>query len=397
MRNFKLTSKRMLSVEPSITLMITSQALDMKNAGEDVIILSAGEPDYITPEYIRKEAINAINNGFTHYTQTAGIPQLRKAIVQKLKQDNNLDYDISGIIVSTGAKQSIYNVVESTIDSGDEVIIPSPYWVSYPEMVKLSDGKPVIIKTEKNKFMLSAEELERNITERTKIVLINSPNNPTGVVYDEKTLKELSEVIVKHNLLCISDEIYEKVTYNGVKHISIASLGEDIKERTIVVNGFSKAYAMTGWRIGYAAGPKEIIQQCIKLQGHSTSCPSSIGQAAALAAISSNSPEVEEMHNTFNKRRIYLKEYLDKIDSISYVEPLGAFYYFIKVDNFYGKNGINDSVSFAKYLLEKANIAVTPGKAFGNDKYIRISYAISTKDIERAIMKFDYIIKDLSE
>ena len=397
MKHEIFTARRLLLVEPSITLVITGEALARREAGDDIMILSAGEPDFITPKYIRDYAIEAIERGFTHYTETAGILPLRELIVKKFKEDNGLDYAPSNIIVSTGAKQSIFNVMESILDDNDEVIIPSPYWVSYPEIVHLAGGKPVIVDTEEDGFILTAEKLKKNISNRTKAIILNTPNNPTGMVYYKDTLEELADVIVENDLLCISDEIYEKVLYDGKKHYSIAALGEDIKNNTVVINGFSKSYAMTGWRIGYAAGPEFIIKNCLKLQGHSTSCPSSIGQAAAYAALKNKNEEFDNMLATFDKRRRYIMEKLDQLEGISYIRPEGAFYFFINISNFYGHKGVNDSLSFCNYLLKNGNVAVTPGKAFGMDDYIRISYAVSTAEIERAMERFKKVLEMLVE
>ncbi len=372
-------AKRVLAVKPSATLAISAQAKELRKKGENVINLSAGEPDFATPDYIKDAAINALKQNFTRYTDTAGIKELREAISHKLRKENILNYSPEEIIVSTGAKQTLYNALMVLCNAGDEVIFPAPYWVSYPEMVRLAEAIPVVLPT-KN-FKIEPQELEKIITGRTKVIILNSPANPTGVVYKKEELKEIAEIIIRHNIYCLSDEIYEKIIYDSIKHISIATLNDRIKNLTIVINGFSKSYAMTGWRLGYAAGNKEIIAGMKKLQSHSTSCPNSIAQKAALAALGGNQSAVEEMRKEFEKRRNFLLKRLKEIKDISFPEPEGAFYIFLSHPQ------ISDSLNFAKKLLEKEKLAVVPGIGFGKEGYLRISFAASLEEIEEGVKR----------
>ncbi len=379
-------AKRVLAVKPSATLAISAQAKELKRKGENVINLSAGEPDFATQDYIKKAAIKALKENFTRYTDTAGIKELREKISLKLKKDNDLNYSPEEIIVSTGAKQALYNALMVLCNPGDEVIIPAPYWVSYPEMVRLVEAIPVVLPT-KN-FRIEPEELEKIITKKTKVIILNSPANPTGVVYKKEELKEIAEIIVRHNVHCLSDEIYEKIIYGRIKHISIATLNEKIKNLTILINGFSKSYAMTGWRLGYAAGNKEIIAGMKKLQSHSTSCPNSIAQKAALAALGGNQSEVERMRKEFEKRRNFLTKRLNEIKGIIFSEPEGAFYIFLSHPQ------ISDSLNFAKELLEKEKLAVVPGIGFGKEGYLRISFAASLREIGEGIKRLKRFIEN---
>ena len=379
-------AKRVLAVKPSATLAISAQAKELKRKGENVINLSAGEPDFATPDYIKKAAIDALKENFTRYTDTAGTKELREKISLKLKKDNDLNYSPEEIIVSTGAKQALYNALMVLCNPGDEVIIPAPYWVSYPEMVRLVEAIPVVLPT-KN-FRIEPEELEKIITKKTKVIILNSPANPTGVVYKKEELKEIAEIIVRYNVHCLSDEIYEKIIYGRIKHISIATLNEKIKNLTILINGFSKSYAMTGWRLGYAAGNKEIIAGMKKLQSHSTSCPNSIAQKAALAALGGNQSEVERMRKEFEKRRNFLTKRLNEIKGIIFSEPEGAFYIFLSHPQ------ISDSLNFAKELLEKEKLAVVPGIGFGKEGYLRISFAASLREIGEGIKRLKRFIEN---
>lgn len=379
-------AKRVLAVKPSATLAISAQAKELKRKGENVINLSAGEPDFATQDYIKKAAIKALKENFTRYTDTAGIKELREKISLKLKKDNDLNYSPEEIIVSTGAKQALYNALMVLCNPGDEVIIPAPYWVSYPEMVRLVEAIPVVLPT-KN-FRIEPEKLERKITKKTKVIILNSPANPTGVVYKKEELKEIAEIIVRHNVHCLSDEIYEKIIYGRIKHISIATLNEKIKNLTILINGFSKSYAMTGWRLGYAAGNKEIIAGMKKLQSHSTSCPNSIAQKAALAALGGNQSEVERMRKEFEKRRNFLTKRLNEIKGVTFPEPEGAFYIFLSHPQ------ISDSLNFAKELLEKEKLAVVPGIGFGKEGYLRISFAASLREIGEGIKRLKRFIEN---
>ena len=373
-------SERALAVAPSTTLEITARAAELKNSGADLISFGAGEPDFDTPAAIKQAAIEAIEGGFTKYTATAGIPALRQALADKLKRDNNLEYAANQIIVTNGGKQAIYNALQAILNPGEEVILFAPYWLSYPEMIKMAGGQPVVLPTcLEEKYLPDLAKLERLITPKTKAILFNSPCNPTGAVYPEEVLRGLAELAVRHDLWVLSDEIYEKLVYNGKKHISIASLGEDIFRRTIVLNGFSKAYAMTGWRFGYAAGEKEVIAIMTRLQSHQTSNVNSITQKAALAAFSST--EFPAMYEAFDKRRQFMVNYLRSIPQIRFAEPDGAFYVLLDVREFLAKRGIT-AAEMAKDLLEKQFVAVVPADDFGISGHIRLSYPIDTAKIE---------------
>jgi len=384
-----MLSNRALFINPSATLTITSKAKQMKKDGIDVIPFAAGEPDFDTPDNIKKAAIEAINSGFTKYTPTSGIPELKKAICEKLKKDNYLDYEPENILVSTGAKQCLYNIVQALINPGDEVLIPTPYWVSHPEMVKLADGKCVFLPT--INFKINQKILEAAITNKTKALILNSPSNPTGVVYNEQELKAIADICKKYSIYVISDEIYELLIYEK-KHISIASFDQDIKKLTIVVNGVSKTYAMTGWRIGYCAGQKEIIKAATSIQDHSTSNPNSIAQKAALEALTGPQNVIKKMKYTYQKRRNYMTQRLQKIKGIKTALPDGAFYVFADVSQLYNQN-IPNSTEFCRQLLEKKFVATIPGKAFGDDKYIRLSYATSEDNIKKGLDRIEAFVK----
>jgi len=384
-----MLSKRALSINPSATLAITSRAKQMKKDGIDVIPFAAGEPDFDTPDNIKKAAIEAINSGFTKYTPSSGIPELKKAICEKLKKDNHLDYAPENILVSTGAKQCLYNIVQALINPGDEVLIPIPYWVSHPEMVKLADGKCVFLPTVN--FKINQKILETAVTNKTKALILNSPSNPTGAVYDEQELRKIAAICKKHSIYVISDEIYELLIY-GKKHISIASFDQDIKKLTIVVNGVSKTYAMTGWRIGYCAGQKEIIKAASSIQDHSTSNPNSIAQKAALEALTGPQDAIKKMKRAYHKRRDYMTQRLQKIKKVKAALPDGAFYVFADVSRLYNQ-GIPDSVEFCRLLLEKHHVATVPGKAFGDDRYIRLSYATSENNIKKGLDRIEAFVK----
>jgi aspartate aminotransferase len=383
-------SSRISKIEASKTLQVKEKALFLKSKGIDVIDLTAGEPDFKTPESICQAGIQAINQGFTKYTANTGIPALREKISEKLKEENGLQYPPNQIIISNGAKQAILNALLALVEDSDEIILPAPYWVSYPEQIKLSGGKPVIIDTSKTNFKMTASDFEAHITPRTKMVILNSPSNPTGVVYDYAELKELAEILTNKNIWILTDEIYEKLIYDGLKHYSIASF-DNLIEKSIVINGFSKSYSMTGWRIGYAAGPAEVIKGMAKIQSHYTSNASSISQKAALAAFDGLSEEVENMRKTFEERRNFVKSALDSKPYFSYVYPRGAFYFFINVSAVYGcKDGdlvINDSVKFCSYVTENHHVVTVPGVAFGDDKYIRASFAASFEELDKGMQK----------
>ncbi|MEW5758016.1 MAG: pyridoxal phosphate-dependent aminotransferase [Candidatus Omnitrophota bacterium] len=380
-------AKRILEVSPSETLEITSIAKKMKQEGHDVVSMASGEPDFDTPDFIKKEAIKAIEGGFTKYTPAQGILELRELICQKLKKDNNLEYLPEQIVVSNGAKHSIYNIIQVLVDQGDEVLIISPYWLSYPEMVKLAQAKPIIIKTVKeNNYRLTPALLEQHITKRTKLLILNSPSNPTGQVYSKEEIKQFADVCVKHNILVISDEIYEKIIFDNKPHISIASLGSQINDLTITVNGMSKSYSMTGWRIGYACGPKAVMKAVANLQSHATSNPCSISQKAAFCALK-NSEITKEFCRIFEKRRNLIVELMRNVSEIEYINPEGAFYLFCNISKF----GL-PSAEFAKKFLIEEKVAVIPGAPFGFDEFIRLSFAASESEIEKGITRLKKFI-----
>ncbi|WP_434653925.1 pyridoxal phosphate-dependent aminotransferase [Thermoanaerobacterium thermosaccharolyticum] len=392
-------SEKARSISPSLTLDITANANKMRSLGIDVIGFGAGEPDFDTPDYIKKAAIEAIEKGYTKYTPTSGIIELKEAIVSKLKNDNNLSYETSQIVVSNGAKQSIYNTLCAILNPGDEVLIPSPYWLSYPEMVKLANGVPIFVETdERNNFKVTVEQLEEAISDRTKAIIINSPNNPTGAVYNETELKNIADLAVKHNIFIISDEIYEKLIYDG-RHISIASFNDEIKNLTIIINGMSKAYSMTGWRIGYSASNKEIANLISNIQSHMTSNPNTIAQYASVRALSTGNDIIENMVNEFKQRRDYIVERINKIDGLTCLKPQGAFYVIVNISKYIGMNisgkKINGSIDFANFVLEKAKVAVIPCLPFGNDNYIRLSYATSIKNIEEGLNRIENLLKNI--
>ncbi len=387
-----LLSKRAQEVSPSATLQITATAKRMIKEGKDVVAFGAGEPDFDTPQEIKAAAIKAIEGGFTKYTPTSGIPDLKEAISKKLKSDNGLDYEPSSIVVSCGAKHSLYNVLQVLADAGDEVLIPVPYWVSYPEMVKLAGAKPVFIRTAlKDDFKIDIKSLENCLTKKTKILILNSPSNPCGVVYAKAELEKIADFCVKHNIYCISDEIYEKIIFDGLEAVSIASLSDKIKKLTITVNGFSKSYSMTGWRLGYLAAEAEIVRAVSNLQDHSTSNPSSISQKAALAAFSLGEDYFKGIKKTFQERRDYILSRLDKMkERIGYKKPEGAFYIFCDISKLK-----MDSFSFAKRLLEEEHVALIPGEPFGCDDYVRISFATSMETIKKGFDRIEHWISKL--
>lgn len=393
-------SKRVNLISSSPTLAITARAKQMKQEGIDVIGFGAGEPDFDTPAHIKEAAKKAIDSGFTKYTPASGMKELKEAICRKFENDNNLDYSPEEIIVSCGAKHSIFNAILTLCHEDDEVILPSPYWVSYPEMIKVAGAKPVILKaTPENNFKITPQQLQEAITSKTKLLILNSPSNPTGMVYPKNELLPISKILTEKGIFCISDEIYEKIIYDGQTHISIASLTPEIKKLTIVVNGVSKSYSMTGWRIGYAAGPKEIIQAMSNLQSHSTSNPTSISQKAALAALEGPQEPLCNMVAEFVKRRDYMVERLNSIKEISCLKPRGAFYVFPEVSQIIGRifkgEIIKDSVFLAEILLDEANVAAVPGSVFGADEYLRLSYATSMKNISKGLERIEGLINKL--
>lgn len=378
-------SLRVSNISPSLTLAISAKAKQMKAEGIPVIGFGSGEPDFDTPDFIKQAAIKAIEDGFTKYTVVSGIIELKKAIVKKLKKDNNLEYNPSQVVVSCGAKHTIYNIVQAVCDPGDEVLIPAPFWLSYPEMVKLASAKPVIIPTqEESNFRLTPQGLENAITDNTRLLILNSPSNPTGSVYLREELKALADVLEGRDIYIISDEIYEKIIY-GKEHVSIASLSDKIFDKTFTVNGHSKVYSMTGWRIGYTAGPQEIINAISSLQSHSTSNPTSISQIAALAALDGDQKIVDDMVSEFRKRRDYILDRLNNMPGVTCTKPDGAFYVFPNI------SGLNkgDSMQIAEALLNEAQVAVVPGAAFGADHNIRLSYAASMESIEEGMNRME--------
>ena len=392
-------SKRALEISPSLTLEITDKAQKMRKSGIDIIGFGAGEPDFDTPENIQQAGIEAIKTGKTRYTAASGIPELKTAICEKLKRDNNLEYDNTNILVSSGAKHSIFNAFYAVLNEGDEVIIPVPYWVSYPEFIKVVGGVPVLVKTkESNDFKYTKECLEKAITDKTKVIVLNSPSNPTGTVYTRTELEMIAEIAVKNNIFIISDEIYEKLVYDGEEHISIASLNEDIKKLTIVINGMSKAFAMTGWRIGYAAAESEIIKVMSNIQSHTTSNASSISQYASVEGLNGDQSVICDMIKEFDKRRIYMADRVNKINYLSCNMPKGAFYVMANITEAKGMtirgHKIENSLDFTSLLLEEAKVAVVPGIAFGDDDYVRLSYATSMENIEKGLDRIEEVLSN---
>lgn len=394
-------SRKAMGIKPSSTMEISSKAAQLKAEGKDVVAFAAGEPDFDTPEHIRQAGIRAIETGMTRYTPAAGTPALRQAVCGKLKQENGLDYTPAQVVVSNGAKHSLMNAFLAILNEGDEVLIPAPYWLSYSEMVRIAGGVPVIIHTKKeNQFMLTKEELEQAYTPKTKALVLTSPSNPTGMVTSRKDLEMVADFAVYHDIFVISDEIYEKLIYEEDKqHISIASLGKEIYDRTIVINGVSKSYAMTGWRIGYAAAPLEVAKLMASLQSHMASNPNSIAQEAALTALEGSQDCVAEMCTEFRKRRDYIFEREEAIPLLSALKPEGAFYLFVDVSGTYGKRcdekEIHSAADFASALLEQKYVAVVPCADFGMPDYMRLSYATSMELIKKGIDRIEEFVKEL--
>ena len=393
-------SKKAQRIQASVTLAITAKAKEMKENGIDVISFGAGEPDFNTPQNIINAAIKAMEDGNTKYTNVNGILPLREAICKKFKDDNGLIYNPSQIVVSTGAKQSLANAFLAILNPGDEVIVPNPYWVSYPELIRLADGKPVFVESnETSSYKFTKENLEKVVTEKTKAIILNTPNNPTGTIYNKEELIEIAEFAKKYDLIIISDEMYEKLLYDGEKHISIASVSDDAYERTIVINGLSKSYAMTGWRLGYCGATEKISKLMTNIQSHMTSNVCSITQYAAIEALNGPQDKVKEMIFEFERRRNYMVKTLEKMNNLSIIKPQGAFYIMINIDKCLGKeiNGekIIDSMDFSAKLLEHEKVAVIPGKAFGLDNYVRVSYATSMELIEKGLERINKFINKL--
>ena len=397
-----IVSNSLKRIKPSPTLAVTQKAREMKDAGKDVIGLGAGEPDFDTPDNIKEAAIDAIRRGETKYTAVDGTPKLKKAIQGKFSRENNLSYELSQISVGTGGKQIIYNAFMATLNPGDEVIIPAPYWVSYPDMVLLAGGKPKIVQcSEKNEFKIKPKELKKAISKKTKWLIINSPSNPTGSCYTEKELEELSEILIKNKRIYIlSDDIYEHITYDGFKFFTIAQI-DALKDRTLTMNGVSKSYSMTGWRIGYGAGPKEIIKAMAKIQSQSTTNPSSISQAAAVEALNGTQEFIKTRTESFKERRDFVVKSLNKIKGITCFKPNGAFYVFPNCKSCLNKkdiknNKIKTDKDFVESLLENAGIAVVQGSAFGLPGFFRISYATSMENLQKALAKIKEFCENLN-
>lgn len=382
---------RVMQVKPSVTLAIDTKAKGMRAAGEDICSFSAGEPDFNTPEHIKRAAQDALDQGKTRYGPAAGEPALRAAIATKLNQDNQLPYAPEHISVTNGGKQSLFNLMLALINPGDEVIIPAPYWLSYPEMVHLAAGVPVIVPTHANSgYRITPEQLEAAITPKTRLFVLNSPNNPTGMVYSPEEIQALAEVVVKHQLWVVSDEIYEKIRYDDTPHLSIGAVNSAAFERTIISSGFAKAYAMTGWRVGYLAGPEELIKATIKIQGHSTSNVCTFAQFGAIAALTGSQDCVATMIDAFSQRRQIMYEGMSTITGLSCLKPNGAFYLFVNI----AKTGLG-SLEFCDRLLEEKKVAVIPGKAFGADDHIRLSYATDVATIQRGIERITTFVSGL--
>ncbi|MEM9924289.1 MAG: pyridoxal phosphate-dependent aminotransferase [Cyanobacteria bacterium P01_D01_bin.50] len=383
---------RISQVSPSLTLAIAAKAKAMKAEGIDVCSFSAGEPDFDSPAHVKAAAQRALDEGKTKYGPAAGEPSLRKAIARKLQSENNLDYQAENIIVTNGGKHSLFNLMQALIEPGDEVIIPAPYWVSYPEMVKLVGGNPVIVTSDETTgYKINPKTLRESITPKTKLFVLNSPSNPTGMVYTPEEIKALAEVIVEKDILVVSDEIYEKIVYDGAKHLSIGSLNSEIFARTIVSNGFAKGYSMTGWRLGYLAAPVELIKAATIVQGHSTSNVCTFAQYGAIAALSESQDCVEEMRQAFAKRRKVMLERINAIPGLNCAQPDGAFYLFPDIS----KTGLK-SLEFCKTLLEEHQVAVIPGVAFGADNNIRLSYATDMATIEKGMDRLEKFVKSVN-
>ena len=396
-----IVSNNLKKIKPSPTIAVTQKARELRDAGKDIIGLGAGEPDFDTPDNIKEAAIEAIKSGDTKYTAVDGTPALKEAIAKKFKKQNNLDYTTDQITVGAGGKHVIYNAMMATLNEGDEVIIPAPYWVSYPDMVLLAGGNPIILEcNEKQGFKINPTELEKYITKKTKWMILNSPSNPTGVCYTERDIKDIAEVLTKHpNVYILSDDIYEHITYEGFKFFTIAQI-DSLKERVLTMNGVSKAYAMTGWRIGYAAGPKEIIKAIAKIQSQSTTNPSSISQAAAVEALNGTQDFIKKRATSFQERRDFVVKALNEIDGIECLNPDGAFYVFPSCKGLIGKKDstgkeLNNDTDFVQSLLENNGVAVVQGSAFGLEGFFRISYATSMENLKKALEKISSFCKSL--
>jgi aspartate aminotransferase len=391
-------AERVFRIEPSLTMVVDTKAKAMKKAGVDVVSFGAGEPDFDTPEHIKEAAIRAIKEGFTKYTPVGGTDELKEVIQTRLQEDLGLSYQLNEVAVSCGGKHSLYNIAQVLWEPGDEIIVPAPYWVSYPPMILLAGATPVVLPTrEENGFKATPEELASVVTTKTRAVILNSPSNPTGSVYSREELEALGRIILEKNLTVVSDDIYDKIIFDGRSFVNLAMLGEDYKARTLIVNGVSKTYAMTGWRIGYISGPREVIAAINKIQSHSTSNPTSIAQKAAVAALGGPQEFVQQMRLEFDRRRTYIAERLAALPEVRTALPEGAFYIFPNFSAYYqkkiGGKTIKDSLELADYLLEQAQIAVVPGVAFGEDQCLRFSYATSLALIERGMDRLEKALK----
>jgi aspartate aminotransferase len=388
---------RVSALTPSSTLAITAKAKELKAAGHDVIGLGAGEPDFNTPQHIIDAAVHSMNAGQTKYTPAGGLAELKKEIIGKFQKDQNLSYEPGEIIVCTGAKHALYTLFQVLLNKGDEVIIPAPYWVSYPEQVKLADGVPVYVNAlEENQFKMTPDQLKEAITDKTKAVIINSPSNPTGMLYSKEELEELGSICLQQNVLIVSDEIYEKLIYDENAHVSIAEISEELKQQTIIINGVSKSHSMTGWRIGYAAGNEQIIKAMTNLASHSTSNPTSIAQYASIAAYAGSQEPVEEMRKAFEERLNIIYDKLVSIPGITCLKPQGAFYLFPNAKQAAENTGFANVDDFVEALLEKEKVAIVPGSGFGAPDNVRLSYATSLQTLEEALVRIDRFVKENS-
>ncbi len=395
-----LLANRAKNLKPSPTLAINAKAKAMTARGIHVVNFGVGEPDFDTPDNIKKAGIKAIEGGFTKYTPAGGIDELKDAVIEKFQRDNQLTFKRSQILVSCGGKHSIYNLAQALFDRGDEVIIPAPYWVSYPAIVELADAAPVIVDTEeKDDFKITPKKLLKAINPKTKALIINSPSNPTGSGYTREDLEKIAEIAVSKNIFIVSDEIYEKIVYDGFRSVSIASLGEETKKRTLIVHGVAKTYAMTGWRIGYTAGPEEIVSAMANIQSQSTSNPNSIAQKASVEALAGPQQEIDRMVSTFKERRAYIMARLTSIEGVSCYKPVGAFYVFPNLSFYYGRSyegkKIGSSSDLAAFLLDVGKVALVPGAEFGADAFQRLSYATSMEDIKEGLNRIEEALKKL--
>ncbi len=395
-------ANRIAKVQPSATLAITAKAAELRAAGRDIISLSVGEPDFPTPKAARQAGIDAINSGFTRYTAVAGIPELRQAVAEKFRRDHSLDCEAADVLISSGGKQCLYNLLQAMINPDDEVIVPSPYWVSYPDMVRLAEGEPVIVATSAtDRFKLTPKQLEAAVTERSRLLVLNSPSNPTGMVYSAEELAALGEVVRRHpKLAVVSDDMYEKILFDDNAFATFAQVNPDLAERTITCNGVSKAWCMTGWRIGFCTGPRHLIQAMTKIQGQSTSNPNAIAQKAALAALTGPQDALEEMVATYSRRRRWLVDALNAIEGVHCLLPDGAFYVFPEVSGWIGKSTpqgetLADDVALCRWLLESAGVALVPGTAFGAVGFVRFSYAIEQERLEEAVRRIGEAVATL--